>query len=79
MLDVISFLYVSLGSSTVQLQVAGAHALVQRLISVVKMATVLEDCTTEEEQHSLVHFRRQNDSAKNIKKEMFSVYGWKCL
>jgi hypothetical protein len=29
-------------------KVADVHARVQRLISVVKMATVLEDCTTEE-------------------------------
>jgi hypothetical protein len=31
------------------------HAHVQRLVSVVKMATVLEECTNEE-QRSLVHF-----------------------
>jgi hypothetical protein len=35
--------------------VADAHAHVQRLVSVVNMATVLEDCTTEE-QHSVVRF-----------------------
>jgi hypothetical protein len=29
-------------------QVADAHAHVQRIVSVVKMATVLEECTTEE-------------------------------
>jgi hypothetical protein len=31
------------------------HAHIQRLVSVVKMATVLEGCTIEE-QHSVVHF-----------------------
>jgi hypothetical protein len=55
-MDVISFLCVSLGSSTVQLHdnlIAQAH--VQRLVSVVKMATVLEEYTTEE-QRSVVRF-----------------------
>jgi hypothetical protein len=40
-MDVIGFLCVSLGSNTVQ--VADVHAHVQRLASVVKMATVLEE------------------------------------
>jgi hypothetical protein len=35
--------------------VADVHARVQRLVSIVKMATVLEDCTTEE-QRSVVCF-----------------------
>jgi hypothetical protein len=39
-MDVIGFLCVSLGSSTVQIADANAH--VQMLVSVVKMATVLE-------------------------------------
>jgi hypothetical protein len=47
-MDVIGFLCVALGSSTVQ-QIADAHAHVQRLVSVVKMATVLEECSTEEQ------------------------------
>jgi hypothetical protein len=34
---------------------ADAHAHVQRMVSVVKMATVLEEYTIEE-QHSAVHF-----------------------
>jgi uncharacterized membrane protein YqgA involved in biofilm formation len=50
-LDVIGFLCLSLGSSTVQ--VADAH--VQRLVSVVKMVIVLEVCTSKE-QHCVVHF-----------------------
>jgi hypothetical protein len=43
------------------------------------MATVLEEYTTEE-QHSLVRFLwAKGLNAKNIYKEMFSVYGRKCL
>jgi hypothetical protein len=79
-MDVIGFLCVSLGSSTVQLRDsldADAHAHVQRLVSVVKMATVL------------VYYRRaaffcaflwaKGFNAKNIRKEMFSVYGGESL
>jgi hypothetical protein len=43
------------------------------------MATVFEKCTTQE-QCSVVHFlcaKRHN--SKNIHKEMFPVYGGKCL
>jgi hypothetical protein len=36
-------------------QVADAHAHVQRLVTVVKMAPVLEECTPEE-QRSVVRF-----------------------
>jgi hypothetical protein len=46
-MDVIGFVCVSLGSSPVQLAEAQAH--VQRLLSVVKMATLLEECTIEEQ------------------------------
>jgi hypothetical protein len=72
------FLYVSLGSSTVQLHDSlgsrGACA-----VSVVKMATLLEECSTEE-QRSVVCFLWTNGlSAKNIHKEIFSCYGGKCL
>jgi hypothetical protein len=55
------------------------HAHVQRLVSVVKMATVLEECSTEE-QHSVVRVLwTKGLSAKDIHKEMFHVYGGKCL
>jgi hypothetical protein len=71
-MDVIGFLCVSLGSSTVQLHV-------QRLVSAAKFATVLEVCTTEE-QRSVVRFLwAKGLNAKYIHKEMFSVYGGKCL
>jgi hypothetical protein len=43
------------------------------------MATVLEECTTKE-QRSVVHFLwAKKVNAKDIHKEMFPVYGWKCL
>jgi hypothetical protein len=52
---------------------------VQRLVSIVKMATVFEKCTNEE-QHSFVRFLwAKGLSAKDIKKEMLPVYGGKCL
>jgi hypothetical protein len=56
-MDVTCFLCVSLGSSTVHLHdsLADAHAHVQSLVSVVKMATVLEGCITKE-QLSVVRF-----------------------
>jgi hypothetical protein len=55
------------------------HAHVQKLISVVKMVTMLEECNTEE-QRSVVHFLwAKGLNAKNIHKEMFPVYGGKCL
>jgi hypothetical protein len=59
--------------------VADAHAHVQRLVSVVKIATVLEECTTGE-QRSVVRFLwAKGLNAKDIHKEMFPVYVWKCL
>jgi hypothetical protein len=55
------------------------HAHVQRLVSVVNMATVLEEFATEE-QRSLVRFLwAKGLNAKDIHKEIFPVYGGKCL
>jgi hypothetical protein len=45
--------------------VADEHAHVQRLVSLVKMATVLEEYTTEEER-SVVLFCGQKDSIQRI-------------
>jgi tRNA(Ser,Leu) C12 N-acetylase TAN1 len=43
------------------------------------MATVLEDCNTEE-QHSVVRFLwERRVTAKDIHKEIFPVYSGKCL
>jgi hypothetical protein len=57
---------------------AGAHARVQRMISVVKL-TVLEVYTTEE-QRSVVRFLwTKGLNAKEIHNEMFPFYCEKCL
>jgi hypothetical protein len=60
--------------------VADAHVHFRRLVSIVKTATVLEVYTTEEE-NSLMRFFlwAKGLNAKDIHKEMFSVYGGKCL
>jgi hypothetical protein len=63
-MDVIGFPCVSLGSSKVQLHDSiGSRCIYafQRLVSVVKMATVLEEYITEE-QHSVVRFCGQKFS-----------------
>jgi hypothetical protein len=67
-MDVVGFLSVSLGSNTVQLhdrQIADEHVYVQKLVSVVKTAIVLEECITEE-QRSVVRFCGQKDSKQRI-------------
>jgi hypothetical protein len=64
-MNVIVFLCASLDSSTVQLHdslVEDVHARVQWLVSVVKKATVLEECTIEEQRC----FCGQNDSMQRI-------------
>jgi hypothetical protein len=59
--------------------VADAHAYVRRLVSVVKMMTMLKECSTEE-QHSVVRFLWSKGlNAKDIHKEMLPFYGGKCL
>jgi hypothetical protein len=45
--------------------IVDVHTHVQRLLSVVKMVTVLEECATEE-QHSVVCFCGQKDSMQRI-------------
>jgi hypothetical protein len=55
------------------------HAHVQRLVSVYKLATVLEVCTTEEHRSVVRFLWAKCISAKDIQKEMFPVYGGKCL
>jgi hypothetical protein len=55
------------------------HAHIQRLVSVVKMANVLEECNTEE-QGSVVSFLwAKGLSAEVIHKEIFPVYVGKFL
>jgi hypothetical protein len=59
--------------------VAEAQIHVQKLVSVVKMATVLGEYITEE-QSSLVRILwAKGFNAKDIRKEIFHVYGGKCL
>jgi hypothetical protein len=54
------------------------HAHVQRLVSVVKMATMLEQYSTEEQRPVVCFFVDKRLNAKDIHKEMFPVYGGKC-
>jgi hypothetical protein len=65
--DVIVLLHVSIGSSTVQ------HVHVRWLVLVVKMATVFEGCTTDE-QRSLVHFCRQMGPLQRIFIKKFFLF-----
>jgi hypothetical protein len=58
--------------------VTDAHADVQKLVSIVKMAIVLVECIAEE-QLSVVRFLwAKGSTAKDIHKEMFPGYGGKC-
>jgi hypothetical protein len=68
-MDVIVFLCVSLGSSTatfMTVYVVEAHTHVQRLVSVVKMATVFEGCTIEEQRSVVRFFCGQKDSMQKM-------------
>jgi hypothetical protein len=58
--------------------VADMHAYVQRPISIARLATMLEEFTTEE-QRCLCSLWAKGLDAKDIHKEMFPVFGWKCL
>jgi hypothetical protein len=59
--------------------VADAHAHVLRLVLVVRMATVLEKCNTEEQRVLCVFLWAKGLSAKDMHTEIFLVYGGKCL
>jgi hypothetical protein len=62
-----------------KIYVADAHAYVQMLVLVFKIATVLEENTTEE-QRSLVRFLwTKGLNANDIYEEMFPLYGGKYL
>jgi hypothetical protein len=58
--------------------VASAHAHIQKLVSVVKMATVLEGVVPKRSV-PLCALWVKGLNAKDIHKEMFPVYGGKCL
>jgi hypothetical protein len=53
--------------------VAEAHAHVQRLVSVVKMVTMLEECTAEEQRPVALFLWAKGLNIKDINKEMFHV------
>jgi hypothetical protein len=59
--------------------IADAHAYVQRLVSVIKMATVLEEYNTEEQRSVMPFLWAEGLNAKDIHKETFPVCGGKCL
>jgi transposase len=52
---------------------------VQRLVSVVKIATVLEEYKTEEQRSVVRLLWAKGLNAKNIHKKISPVYGGKCL
>jgi hypothetical protein len=52
---------------------------VQRLVSALKMAIVLEERTTEEQRSAVRFLWAKELNVKAIHKEMFPVYGGKCL
>jgi hypothetical protein len=52
---------------------------VEKLISVVQMATVLEEGTNEERRSVVLFLQAKGLNLMNIYKEMFPVYGGKCL
>jgi hypothetical protein len=54
-----------------------ANTHVKRLVLVVKMATVLEECNTEEQRSVVRLSKARGLSAKDIHKEMFSFLRWK--
>jgi hypothetical protein len=80
-MDVIGFLCVPLGSSTVQLHdslgsTRAAH--VQKLVSVVKMATVLECILLKSSVLLCIFLWAKGPNAKDIHTEIFPVYRGKC-
>jgi hypothetical protein len=81
-MDVIGFPFVSLGSSTVQLRDnldSRRACAYSGPVLVVKMATMIEVCTNEE-QRLLCGFCGQKDVVQRIFiKEFFPVYGRKSL
>jgi hypothetical protein len=54
-----------------------AHAHVQRLVSVVKIAMVLQEYDTEEQRSAVQSLWAIELNAKDIPKEIFCVYGGK--
>jgi hypothetical protein len=78
-MDVMGFLCVSLGSSTIQLHdtLGSRRISVHRLVSVFKMVAVFQ--STMEQQCSAEFLVGNILNTKDIHKEMFPLYGGKCL
>jgi hypothetical protein len=55
--------------------VVDAQSHVQRLVAVVKMVTVLEECTTKEQRSTVRSLWAKRLNTNDICKEMFCVYG----
>jgi hypothetical protein len=70
--------YVAAQSSFMTVLVADARAHIQRLVSVVKMATVLEGVLPKSGV-LLCAFVGKSFTPKDIHKEIFPFYGGKCL
>jgi hypothetical protein len=60
------------------IQVADAHGHYQKLVSVVKMATMPNECTTEQQRFVGCLLWAKGLDAKDIHKEIFLAYGGKC-
>jgi hypothetical protein len=71
--------YVPAQLSLMTVKVSDAHAHVQKLVSVVKMATVLEECITEEQRSVELFFVGKILSTEDIHREIFPAYSGKCL
>jgi hypothetical protein len=56
-----------------------AHAHVQRLVSVAKMATMHVECSTGEQRSGVRFLRKKGPNTKDIHKQIFPVYGETCL
>jgi hypothetical protein len=81
-MDVIGFLSISLGSSTVQLHDSlGSRCACtcSETVSVVKVATVLEEYTTEEQSSGVRFLWEKGLNVNVIHKEIFPLYGGKFL
>jgi hypothetical protein len=73
-MDLRDFLCASLGSRTAQLHdsLGSRRAHVQRLVSVFKMATVLEMCNTEEQRYVVGLFMDKRTQCKGYSKRNIS-------
>jgi hypothetical protein len=81
-MDVIGFLCVSLGSSTVQLHDSlgrKALAYIQKLVSVVKMAAVLEEYMTEEQRSDVRFFVSKRIQYKGYPQRYVSCLQWEAF